>query len=356
MNWLRGGVWLASWLCVITLRAAEHDITTVDGMVYGPGPMVATPFHGGKFTHVQLNEQLFGNISFFNNGIAEPNIPGELEIFGSFRGGLLSNGLPFNEHLHGGIIIIGQGALRMLAVVASGGASKGGESYHLDEQLNWRWQTDMALDPGFPEGLVISRNLHISTGVLWVPASLQTIAGHPGGFDYADSLPTGAPVYGRIGDNDEDGFLDATMVGVSRVPLNFLFVPGAPIVMLRSIVTDIPISVRASSILELASIYNLNDILHPPQAIVPQSAVDKYYISKLPEWAEDFAARAQHAATTLTKAAAPEAKLAITIRDGLVSALVVKTDRVQYEKQVSKVLEVLKQALPELNRLWLTSM
>jgi len=127
-------------LCFVGLLAfspamAEEGgyvINTVAGTVYGPGPMPATPLAGGKFTHVKVNARLEGNLTFFNNGVAEPNIPGEKEIFGDFKGGFLSNGVPFNEHLHGGIVTIGQGALRMLAVVASDGENKGGETYRVE--------------------------------------------------------------------------------------------------------------------------------------------------------------------------------------------------------------------------------
>ena len=81
----------------------------------------------------------------------------------------------------------------MLAVVASDGDNHGGETYRVDERLNWRLRTDMALDPGFPQGLVVSRNINITSGVLWIPPSLQTETGQTGGVDRADYLPTGGP-------------------------------------------------------------------------------------------------------------------------------------------------------------------
>ena len=323
-------------------------ITTVGGMAYGPGPMPATPITDVQFTHVKLDARLEGEVAFFNNGPDEPNIPGEKEIFGSFRGGLLSNGVPFNEHLHGGIINIGQGALRMLAVVASDGPNRGGETYRIDERLNWQLRTDMALDPGFPEGLVVSRDIHITSGVLWVPPSLQTEAGIPGGIDRADYLPTGAPIVGSLGDADEDGFLDGRIVGIGRTPLKFLFVPGAPLVMSRTIVTDIPVTPRVSGVLELASVANLSIILNPPQgAPAPGSAIDVYYTRMLPEWAEDFAARTRRAAR-LKKIDAPEAALAQAVADELTAALAMKSDRTKYSAKVKDALARLEAALPTL--------
>ena len=106
---LRALLSLACWLALSPAYAGEggYVITTVGGTVYGPGPMPAAPITDGKFTYVPLNAGLAGEITFFNNGTAEPNIPGEKEIFGAFKGGILSNGVPFNEHLHGGILNIG---------------------------------------------------------------------------------------------------------------------------------------------------------------------------------------------------------------------------------------------------------
>jgi len=326
-----------------------YVIDTVGGTVYGPGPMPATPLAGGKFTYVKVNARLEGNLTFFNNGVAEPNIPGEKEIFGGFKGGKLSNGVPFNEHLHGGIVTIGQGALRMLAVVASDGDNKGGETYRVDERLNWRLKTDMALDPGFPEGLVISRNINITSGVLWVPPSLQTETNTPGGFDNADYLPSGGPVVGSLGDADEDGFLDGRIVGSWRTPLKFLFVPGAPLIMSRTIKTDIPVKPRVSGILELAGVANLNLVLNPPEGYgKPGPAMDAYYTRMLPEWADDYTGRAQRAAARLKKISAPEAALAQTVADGLKTALAAKSDRSKYTQQTKEVLAKLEAELPKL--------
>jgi hypothetical protein len=309
--------------------------------------MVATPITHGLLTNLILDSRLSGKLELFNNGIAEPNLSGEAEIFGTYRGGMLSNGLPFNEHADGGVVDFGQGALRMLVTVASGGPNKGGEKYHLDERLNWRLKTDLALDPGYPEGLVISQNLDISSGALRVGPSRQTEAGLPGGFDYADSLPTNALIIGALGDSDDDGFLDGRIVGASRVPLKFIFVPGAPIVMSRTIVSDIPVTPKVSGILELAGVANLTLVLKEPNP-KPGSRLDVYYRHMLPEWAADFAARARRAATRLQAIQAPEAELASQIATVLEAALVVKTNRLAYKRQVASALVSLEAALPGL--------
>jgi hypothetical protein len=323
-----------------------HTVTTVDGMAYGPGAMPATPITDGVFTHVTVDRGLAGEVAFFNNGTAEPNIPGEKVIFGEHRGGLLSNGVPFNEHLHGGVVVIGQGALQMLAVVASDGPNRGGETYRVDARLNWRLRTDMALDPGFPQGLVVSRDLDITSGMLRVPPSLQTEQGSEGGFDQAADLPTGAPVFGSLGDSDEDGMLDGRIIGANRVPLDFLFVPGAPIVMSRTIVTDIPVAPRVSGILELAGVANLKLGL---EALADADGdLAAYADAALPGWAADFGARAGRAAARLKAAGAPEAALAAEIAEALTAAASSTDDRVAYAGQLAPALARLEAALPEL--------
>lgn len=348
---MRGALCLGCLLALAPVAAGAdgYVITTVGGTVYGPGPMPATPITDGQFTHVTLDARLGGEVAYFNNGKDEPNIPGEKTIFGDFRGGLLSNGVPFNEHLHGGVVNIGQGALQMLAVVASDGPNRGGETYRLDERLNWRLRTDMALDPGFPEGLVVSRDIDISSGVRWVPPSLQTEAGTPGGIDRADDLPSGAPVLGSLGDADDDGFLDGRIVGIGRTPQSFLFVPGAPLVMSRTIVTNIPLRPRQSGLLELASIANLALLLDPPQGPPPPgSALAAYYDRTLPQWADDFAGRARRAALHLKQASAPQAELAAALADELAGAAALKGDRAQYRSRMQPALARLESALPGL--------
>lgn len=327
-------------------------ITTISGFAYGPGPMPATPITYGRFTDVVLDQKFTGSSSFFNNGpTEEPNHTGALKIFGSPRS-TLSNGVPFNEHVDGGIINIGQGALSMMAGIPENGPNQGAEHYRVDERLNWRWTTDVALDPGFEQGLVVSKNLNITSGVIWVLPSVQTEAKVAGGFDRADDIPSGAPVVGRVGDQDGDGFLDATMVGVGRVPLNFIFVPGAPLVMMRSVVTNIPITQRISGILELAGIGNLSIILQPVPNLVPGTAVYKYYVHKLPHWATEFALRANRAATQLTKIAAPEAELAQAIAASLTAALPQQDNLESYTMTVKPTLGRLEAALLELRRVF----
>ena len=232
---------LAMIFCLIGQSAQAYDLTITGGTVHRPGPMPDTPLPEGKLGSIVLDNELGGASEFFNNGTEPPNVPGELEIYGHLAGEL-SNGAPFNEHVYGGVVSIGQGALKMLSVIAGDGDMKGRETYRLDERFNWIIHTDLALDAGFPQGLVMSRNITITSGVLLVAPSLQTEAGLKGGINEAGSIPSGAPIYGMLGDMDNRGFLDGRIVGVGRVPLGFMFVPGSPLVMQRNFKSNIPVT------------------------------------------------------------------------------------------------------------------
>ena len=243
----------------------------------------------------------------------------------------------------------------MLAVVASDGPKQGTETYRVDERLNWRVSTDMALDAGFAQGLVVSQNLDITSGVLWVQPSRQTEAGIEGGVDRADDIPTGAPVFGALGDSDADGMLDGRIVGASRVPIDFLFVPGGPIVMTRTIVTDIPLSARVGGLLELASVANLSLILGPPPGLSepspePSPEAAAYVARMLPAWADEFSNRAAHAASRLAAIDAPEATLASELAEALAAALPQAADRDAYAAAVAEGLGRLETALPMLRQ------
>jgi hypothetical protein len=310
---------LTALLAVQGTGAWAYDLTIIGGIVQGPGPMPDTPLPQGKLGYIVFDDHLTGASEFFNNGAEPPNNPGELEIEGHY-GGTLSNGVPFNKHVYGGVVTIGQGALKMLSVIASDGPLKGRETYHLNDQLNWVIHTDLALDAGFPQGLVVSRNITITTGVLFVPPSMRTEGGLKGGMDEAGSLPSGAPIYGMLGDIDGRGFLDGRIVGASRVPLDFMFMPGSPLVMQREIRSNIPVTHEQAGILTFAGLANLRDVLAVAQeeSAAPPAA-RKYVLARAQSYLQDFAARAHSAQVHL--AAAGPARAALAAQAGAIEAV-----------------------------------
>jgi hypothetical protein len=299
---------MATVLALPASSALGFDLIITGGVVHGPGPMPDTPLPEGKLGAIVLNDQLGGASEFFNNGAAEPNVPGEMEIYGHL-GGRLSNGAPFNEHVYGGVVSIGSGALKMLSVISSDGPMQGRESYLLDDRMNWEIRTDLAMDAGFPQGLVISQNIKIFTGVLKVAPSLQTEGGVQGGMNRAGSLPTGAPVYGMLGDMEERGFLDGRIVGVGRVPLSFMFVPGGPLKMQRNFRSDIPVTHEQAGVLTYAGLANLRDILAIARDGSSPAAARAYVLAHAKAYLTDFADRAR-SRSHLSAAGADRTRLA----------------------------------------------
>lgn len=300
---------LAAAIVLAPVGARAYEILFVGGVVHGPGSMVDTPLPTGRIGRVPLDAQLHGVTTYFNNGADPPNIPAELEmeIYGRL-GARLSDGTPFHEHAWGGIVSFGQGALKMLNVIAGGGPLEGRESFTLDDKMNWLVRADMAFDAGFPQGLVITPGIRIYTGVARVPPSLQTAAGAKGGIDRAGSLPSGAPVYGMLGDLDEKGVLSGRIVGMSQVPLEFMFLSGGPLVVEREFSSDVPVTREEAGLLTYAGLANLREILAAAADASP--AVRAYVLGRAPQYLDDFARRARSARSHLTAAGPARADLA----------------------------------------------
>ena len=61
-----------------------------------------------------------------------------------------------------------------------------------------------------------------------MPPSLQTQMGLPGGIDRAGSLPVGAKIHGRLGDFNNDGYLDGA--SATTWYLHYVGLPQRPFV------------------------------------------------------------------------------------------------------------------------------
>jgi hypothetical protein len=229
-----------------------HALRLQGGTFHGPGSLPDSSCPGGLLSHIQFRKPLTGETAFFNNGPTPPNVPGDQEI-DNVLDGRLSDGSPFNEHVWGGIAEVGGGAIRLMTVVTANGPNKGREIYRLDPGFHLEITVDLAMDPGFPEGIIVRENLRISTGLLRVPLSLQTAQGVAGGQDRAGSLPSQTPILGRLGDFDQDGFLDGIIAGAANVPLGHMFSPGAPVLLERRFVSDIPAAPLDAALLTIAS-------------------------------------------------------------------------------------------------------
>ena len=159
----------------------------------------------------------------------------------------------------------------------------GRERYHFDSDYNMVWTVDLALDPGFAEGIVRVNGFELTTGIRKVSTSLQTAAGKPGGYDKAGSLPSGAMLAGRVGDFDADGFMDGVIVATANVPMQADLLPGAPVANKRGFRTDIPIDPLFAMELTLHGVVNLKPLV--------KENLSGGHIEQLTEWVKDIHGR-----------------------------------------------------------------
>ncbi|MCE2970781.1 MAG: hypothetical protein LW847_11290 [Burkholderiales bacterium] len=168
-----------------------------------------------------------------------------------------------NANIDAGRLGIGENkqAKSFWLTAVDGGPNHGTEQYEFDAALNFVWKVDLALDPGFPEGIIRVDNFVLTTGWVQVPRSLQTARGQPGGYDRAGSLMSGEYIAGRVGDFDRDGYLDGILVAQANVPLESDMLPGAPVANLRGFASTIPVDPIAAAEMTLAGVYNMKPMV-----------------------------------------------------------------------------------------------
>jgi hypothetical protein len=247
------------WCVALALAAASawakevRHLDLVAGHLYGPAalPDQATPT--GRLSEIEMTGPfLEGHIAPFNNGAEEPNLPGEaaqgLEVDGK-----LCDGTLINEHADVGYVALMKGQLKLLLAAVDGGPNRGRVDFYLDDDWNWTIHDDIAIDPGFPVGVIKIDDFRWSTGPRPLPPSTQTARNYPGGVDQAGSKVTGEYIPGLLGDDDLDGRVDGVFNAVGSFPLTSAFLPGAPFSQTRRFVSDVPVSARQAAGLTLAN-------------------------------------------------------------------------------------------------------
>ncbi len=208
------------------------------GEFYGPGAFTAQQ---PLFEIVLNNLSFFTPVDFitpfFNNGESEPNICAEREREEK-PDGKLSNGLLINENASLCLATIA-GTEIMFAVV-QGGPHQGQQLNVTLDDGNIVMTMDLALDLGIGEKGVVKLPFYGTTGSLTVPVSLQTALGEKG-IDQAGKFPAGTVLQGRIGDFNNDGWIDGTLVAAGNIPLDSPIFPGQPYAMHRNFETNISI-------------------------------------------------------------------------------------------------------------------
>jgi hypothetical protein len=230
------------------LGEGDHHFHLHGGYFYGPGPIKPdTKLPDGDIHGIVFDTGTWRGEAKFR--------PGETR---------LSDGKTrVNANIDAGRLGIGADtqAKSFWLTAVEGGPNQGTEKYRFDEAMNFVWQVDLALDPGFLDGIIRVDDFRLTTGWVQVPRSLQSIEGAPDGYDRAGSLSSGAYLVGRVGDFDRDGFLDGVLVASANVPMQADMLPGAPVGNLRGFTTDIPVAPLTAAEMTLAGVDNMRPII-----------------------------------------------------------------------------------------------
>lgn len=228
--------------------AQAYEFKLSGGYFFGPGPIVPdTSLPDGAIRNVEWDFEAW-----------EGHAP-----FEAMERMLSDKKTLVNANIDAGELSIGEGQQKSsfwLAAV-NGGPNAGKERYALDERQVMNWVVDLALDPGFPEGIVSVDGFTLTTGWVKIMQSEQSELNIPGGYDKAGSLASGDVLTGRVGDFDYDGFLDGILVASARVPMQSELLPGAPVGNRRGFTSDIPVDPLMAAELVLHGVIDLRPLL-----------------------------------------------------------------------------------------------
>ena len=239
------------------------------GTLFGPGPLEDQPLNPGNLANLHLGGALSGTIPAFNNGGAEPNLPGEAQQ-GLQVDGRLSDGAEVNEHVDVGFVRLMNGKFKLFLSAVQDGPSQGVIHFFLDEGGHWTIFDDIAIDPGFPVGVIKIQDFNWSTSPRVLPFSRQTEAGNPGGVDQSGSIRSGEVVAGALGDDDSDGRLDGVFNAIGRFPYDSVLLPGSPFSQIRIFETEIPVAAAQAALLTTANALSYLRLALDAQAKTPE--------------------------------------------------------------------------------------
>jgi hypothetical protein len=227
------------------LPVALYTFELQGGYFFGPGPIVPnTQLPQGRLTNIHFDLHSWrGYCEFRNDGRGDSK--------------LSDAQTRINQNIEAGRLLIGGGASPILLAAVDGGPHQGREEYALDAHYRLVWRVDIALDSGFSEGIIRLNDFVLTTGVARIARSRQTSRGEPGGYDQAGTLSSGTYIAGRLGDFDQDGFMDGVLVAAPNVPLSADMLPGAPVGNQRGFRTNVPLQPWLSLELVLRGIQQL---------------------------------------------------------------------------------------------------
>ncbi|KOR29603.1 hypothetical protein TI04_08190 [Achromatium sp. WMS2] len=206
------------------------------GYFFGPGAYpLATPLFPAMIRNLAFTGDRDFVTPFWNNGAALPNIAAEADF--PPIDGKLSDGTLINENVDLGTFVLA-GSQFLPAVVANGKLAGQQIMVTMDDG-NLIMVMDLILDLGIGSKGIIKLPLYGTTGTITIP---QALPGSPVKIDRAGQLHSGDTIAGRIGDFNNDGYIDGTLVIAGVMPLTSPFYPGQPFVLSRNFETDIPLA------------------------------------------------------------------------------------------------------------------
>ncbi len=248
--------------------AMSYTLYMDNGEFFGPGDAIyndtgitgVNRFPDAQITNIELTSDLAGIIPFANNGAEEPNVIAEKLARSGPVDGMVSDGTLINENADTALRLnfrdprTGESA-DVVVIAERSNRADGGEVIGSDAFGNLTFSPNVVADPG-DSSLIARFNPVFTTGYAEIPFSIKTQMGEHGGVDSAGPLASGRMLIGRIGDFDQDGFIDGTLVLAENSPLDLIVARGNPIAQRRPFLSDIPIAPAQAIFLTLNGILN----------------------------------------------------------------------------------------------------
>lgn len=259
----------ASLLCCVCLtpavyicNASAFTFSINNGEFYGPGLAVYNDtdrvgihqFVDAQIRNVVIDQSFHGYVPFANNGPKEPNLIAEKLQEGGRIDGKTSSGIKLNENADTALRlnfrddVTGESADLLVGAAFGNEALGGGEAIMPDEKGNVVLATSILADPGASD-FVKRFDVEFTTGSVQVPFSLLTQQGLSGGQDTAGPLESGSYLIGKLGDYNQDGYIDGMLVQAESSPIDLLVARGNPLAQKRPFSTDIPIPPQVAAAL-----------------------------------------------------------------------------------------------------------
>ena len=248
--------------------AYGETIEVTERKIFGPGPFPDQTLDVAWIRKLEFDTFLNGVVEGANNLGDEPNVSGEA-LQGKTIDGMLSDETLINENIDMGNVVIMNGQFNLLLAAIYSDANQGNTYFYTDDDLNWWIKDDIGIDPGFAAGIIKIENFTFSTSPRIIPSSIQKEKGYPGGTEAIGSTSSGRVAIGRLGDDDQDGYLDGTFNAIGQFPMKAIFLPGAPFVQSFGFKSDIEVNSVEASLLTIANARSYLKLLDETRQLEP---------------------------------------------------------------------------------------